>query len=127
MNWTRYDGERIWVRQSKTGGLIDIPAHPRLKAHLDSIRKDIGRMCISAGNRPYNSGSLGAALRVYMRRLGIKDRTLHGLRFTVAVNLNDAGCSPALASSILGHQTYEMAMAYMSRKLDADEAIKKLA
>jgi|JI9StandDraft_2_1071091.scaffolds.fasta_scaffold1633651_1 hypothetical protein len=58
---------------------------------------------------------------------GLYERTLYGLRFTVAVNLNDAGCSPALASSVLGHQTYEMAMEYMSRKLNADEAIKKLS
>ncbi|MES2782999.1 MAG: tyrosine-type recombinase/integrase [Pseudomonadota bacterium] len=123
MQWSRYDGDRIWVRQSKTGTLVDVPAHPALKAHLDPIKRDLGLMCISAGNRSYNSASLGAAIRVYMRGLGITDRTLHGIRFAVAVNLNEAGCSPAVCSSILGHKTYQMAMDYMRRKVDAQTAV----
>lgn len=126
MEWRRYDGDRIWVRQSKTGTLIDIPTHPVLKAHLDPIRRDLGVMCISAGNRKYNSPSLGAAIRVYMRGLGIRDRTLHGIRFTVASNLNEAGCSPAVCSSIIGHKTYQQAMEYMRRRMDAQTAVNAM-
>lgn len=123
MQWSRYDGDRIWVRQSKTKTLINIPVHPALKAHLDPLKRDLGLMCISAGNRAYNSSSLGAAIRVYMRGLGIRDRTLHGIRFAVAVNLNEAGCSPAVCSTVLGHKTYQMAMDYMRRKVDAQTAV----
>lgn len=126
MTWRQVE-DRLWVRQSKTNELIDIPCHPVLRAHLDAIRPEVGGIiCWSKGNRPYNSDSLGAALRDFLRPIGITERSLHGIRFAVAVNLNDMGCSPAVCSAILGHQTYEMAMRYMSRKLNADDAVKKM-
>jgi integrase len=126
MTWRQVE-DRLWVRQSKTDELIDIPCHPVLRAHLDEIKPDVGGIiCWSKGNRPYNSDSLGAALRDFLRPIGITERSLHGIRFAVAVILNDLGCSPAVCSAILGHQTYEMAMRYMSRKLNADNAVKKM-
>ena len=37
--WTRYDGERVQIRSSKTGKLLWIPATRELKAHPDGLTR----------------------------------------------------------------------------------------
>ncbi|WP_448031510.1 tyrosine-type recombinase/integrase [Bradyrhizobium liaoningense] len=37
--WTRYDGQRVQIRSTKTGKLLWIPATRELKAHLDALKQ----------------------------------------------------------------------------------------
>ncbi|TYL80149.1 tyrosine-type recombinase/integrase [Bradyrhizobium cytisi] len=37
--WTRYDGQRVQIRSTKTGKLLWIPATRELKAHLDALKE----------------------------------------------------------------------------------------
>lgn len=126
MKWSQYDGSTIRVRQSKTGELMEIPCHVNLRKHLDAIKPDVGGVIAwSAGGRPYTPDALSTELYRHVHTLPMPhNRSFHGFRFTVAGNLNDAGCTPAQCSAILGHKTYQMAMEYMERRIASVRAIE---
>jgi integrase len=39
MTWPQYSGSAIRLRQQKTGALLDVPAHPVLREHLDGLSR----------------------------------------------------------------------------------------
>lgn len=129
MEWPAYQGAFIRVRQSKTGEPLDIACHPVLRSHLDSIKTRFkGRIARAASGRPYSANSFSKA--VY--DLGNKidgwpgNRSPHGLRYAAAGRLEEAGVTPADASAVLGHRTYQMAMKYLAQRKRSAEAIGRL-
>lgn len=130
MEWTAYQGAFIRVRQSKTGEPLDIACHPALKAHLDGIRTSFGgRIARTALKRPYSANGFAQHIRRVAEKIpGFpKDRSPHGLRYAAAGRLEEAGVTPADASSILGHRTYQMAMKYLSQRKRSAAAMAKVA
>jgi integrase len=130
MEWSAYQGAFIRVRQSKTGEPLDIACHPALRAHLDSIRTSFGgRIARTALKRPYSANGFAQHIRRVAEKIpGFpKDRSPHGLRYAAAGRLEEAGVTPADASSVLGHRTYQMAMKYLSQRKRSAEAMAKVA
>ena len=39
MTWPQYSGSAIRLRQGEMGALLDVPAHPVLRAHLDGLAR----------------------------------------------------------------------------------------
>jgi len=39
MTWPQYSGSAIVLRQEKTGALLDVPANPVLRTHLDGLAR----------------------------------------------------------------------------------------
>lgn len=119
MDWSAYQGAFIRVRQSKTGEALDIACHPTLRKHLDRIRTAFkGPIVRAASGRPYSANGFSKAIY----DLGNKidgwpgNRSPHGLRYAAAGRLEEAGVTPADASAVLGHRTYQMAMKYLSQR-----------
>ncbi|WP_267380538.1 MULTISPECIES: tyrosine-type recombinase/integrase [unclassified Sphingomonas] len=131
MTWNDYKGSTIRVRQDKTDEFLDIYCHPRLRDHLDRLKATGGKravvMSLSAADKPYNGGSLSQALSRAIEAIEeMPHRTMHGLRYAAAARLEEAGCTIAEISAVLGHRTYQMAMKYIEQRKAAKRAGEKL-
>lgn len=128
MEWKHVLGGVVRVRQVKTGEPLDIPCHPVLKSHLEEVRTRFGGPIVRAHDgKPTNANALSSALNRAVRKIdGMPERSLHGLRYAAAANLEAAGCSVVQISAIVGHRTYQMAMKYASQRREAEAAIRRL-
>jgi integrase len=130
MEWSNFQGAFIRVRQSKTDELLDIACHPSLRAHLESVKTDFGgRIARTALKRPYSANGFAQHIRRVADKIPHfpKRRSPHGLRYAAAGRLEEAGVTPAVASAILGHRTYQMAMQYLEQRRRSAEAMAKVA
>lgn len=128
MVWSDVQGDVIRVRQNKTGEPLTIPCHSRLKKELAAIRTQFGGPILRGANKkPMNANQLSAAMnRAVASVPGMPHRSLHGLRYAAAGQLEAVGCSVVQISAIIGHRTYQMAMKYASQRKDAEAAMDKV-
>jgi integrase len=128
MRWTQYDGRGIEVRQQKTGRLLWVPCHLRLRDALDHAEHRSEFILTTQRGAGYGSGSLGNMIMQATAELGFKQYTAHGLRKNAAIAMIEAGSEVPQVMAVLGHKTWEMAMHYAQerdqRKL-AQQAIDK--
>lgn len=134
MTWQQFQGDVVRVRQSKTGKPLIIACHPILRDHLKDLRRKLDAegkrgimICTSAVGRPYNANSLSSAVGRAVRAVGEmpNDRSLHGLRYAAGSMLEEAGCTVAEIESVLGHETFKMALKYASQRLRSKAAMEK--
>lgn len=128
MEWSDHLGSMIRVRQNKTDEPLTIPCHPVLLAHLKTIRTRFGGTILrSADGKPMNANALASAIyRAVGAIEGMPRRSLHGLRYASAGNLEGVGCTVTQISAIIGHRTYQMAMKYARQRGDAEAAMARL-
>ena len=122
MSWHDYDGEYIKVVQSKTGTKLSIPVHSALREALDAQERVSPIILTSKRGRPFKDSNFRQSFVNAMEGAGLSGLVFHGLRYTAATNLAEAGCSLKEIASITGHKSLGMIEKY-SR--DADQ--KKLA
>ena len=117
------------VRQKKTGTLVDVHA-PSPVVELVKRRKRQGdpenALLLRKDGKPYTQRLFSEHLRVFLDSLGYEDLSFHGLRYSAAGTLSEAGCSVAVIVSIIGHRTYEMAMKYLRAREDSAIAAKAM-
>ncbi|ALJ15325.1 tyrosine-type recombinase/integrase [Sphingopyxis macrogoltabida] len=125
MDWTDYQGGIIRVRQNKTGTPLSIPCHPKLKAHLDSIKSAFGGPIVrSALGRPLNANAISAQINRAVASIdAMPHRSLHGLRYAAAGALEAVGCTVVQITDIIGHRTFQIAMQYASQRRNAEAAM----
>lgn len=135
MTWAAFDGERIRVRQQKTGAELVIACHPTLRAELLAWRAaaPLGSVTIltDAKGRPWKPTRLSHDLPEALVKLGLpRSLNVHGLRKLAAASLADAGCTPHEIAAVTGHRTLAMVEFY-TRSADqerlASAAVVKLA
>lgn len=128
MVWTQYQGGTIRVRQSKTQALLDVACHPRLRAHLDALPRRAAVIATTAAGKAYNEMSLSQTILRQVRKTdGMPiNRSMHGLRYAAGSRMEEAGCTVAEIESVLGHETFKMALKYASQRLRAKAALEKL-
>jgi integrase len=104
--WTKYDGERVTVRQSKGGKFITIPATAELKAHLDALDRRGETVLCTASGEMFSKRHFNDCFREDADAVGaeIDGRKLnfHDMRGTVATNLAAAGCSAIWIADVVG-------------------------
>jgi integrase len=129
MEWPAFQGAIVRVLQSKTGEPLMIGCHRDLRKHLASVKTAFsGRIARAASGRPYTANGFAKAVS----DCGAKipgwpgNRSPHGLRYAAAGRLEEAGVTPADASSVLGHRTYQMAMKYLSQRKRSEAANRKV-
>jgi integrase len=129
MGWDQYDGKGIRVRQQKTGELLWIPCHWKLKEALDRTERRSDFILTTQAGTGYSAGGLCNMIAEATARIGAKEYTAHGLRKNAAIALAEAGCPVPEIISITGHKTFKQAMHYArqadQRKL-AQQAIDRL-
>ena len=132
-----------WLRwtQRKTGTLVELPVHPRLRQILDETAatragETVKPLTLVVGikGRPYTSNGFQRMFFGLVFRLADEGRvapglTFHGLRHTAGRLLADRGADPRTIAALLGHKTLQMAAHYSEeadRKKRAAAAVAKL-
>lgn len=128
MVWTQFQGDIVRVRQSKTTTPLDIACHSVLRKHLDGLTRMGDNICHPVEGDAYTANALSQALR---RAVKLTDgmpqnRSMHGLRYAAGSRMEEAGCSVSEIESVLGHQTFKMALKYASQRLRAKAALAKM-
>lgn len=119
MRWDDYDGETIRVVQKKTSKELLLPVHPKLKADLDFRSKlaqdaDTWRPFIleNRSGHPLTASALASSILRHARRIGLVNRTIHGVRKSCASMLAESGCSASEIQSITGHKSLKEVQRY---------------
>lgn len=140
LTWSAFDGEKIRLRQSKTGARVAIPVGAPLKAALEAARKRLGSddakcraMTILAtrAGTAWTEGGFRASWRKACAAAGIVGVTFHDLRGTAVTRLALAGCETAEIATITGHSLRDVGAILDSHYLHrdprlAESAIRKL-
>jgi integrase len=121
----------IQVRQDKTDVVLDIPLHPRLRIIIDAAASDDHlTFLITRTGKPYGVSDFSHQFQKWCRDAGLpSDCHFHGLRYSAAKTLAEAGCSTHQIASITGHKTLGMVQKYskgVEQRRLATEAMTKL-
>lgn len=108
---SRYNGQRLRVKQSKTGAIVDIPVYkyPDLKNELDNIKHDSTLIIYEERTqKAYSKDMLCRRVReVFDAIPGGKDIQFRDLRRTAFVRMIEAGCSVPETCATTGHSISE--------------------
>lgn len=137
MTWLDYQADMIRVRQSKTHAPLMIACHKALRRHLDALKKrprvvvpmpDQDFICMREDGVAWSANAFGSAMSREVRRIAgmPQNRSMHGLRYAAGSRMEEAGCTVAEIESVLGHQTFKMALKYASQRLRAKAAVAKM-
>lgn len=132
MLWSQWQGDYIRVRQAKTGAMLDIACHERLKTHLHALKAERatvkGTICLTVRGNSFNANNLGSAIYRAIQNIPAmpKNRSLHGLRYAAGSAMEEAGCTIAEIEAVLGHRTLRMALKYASQRLRTRAAMTKM-
>ncbi len=128
MSWHDYDGERVDKHgdpdprikgvQGKTGVKLSISVHSVLKEALDAHERVSPIILTSPTGRPFKYHNFRRRFGNAMESAGLAGLVFHGLRYTAAAKLADAGCSLKEIASITGHKSLAMIEKYTR---DADQ------
>ena len=118
MSWHDYDGEHIKVVQGKTGTKLSIPLHSVLRDALDAQDRVSPIILTTETGRTFAGSNFRHHFGKAMKAAGLVGLTFHGLRYTAAANLAEAGCSLKEIASITGHKSLAMIEKYTR---DADQ------
>ncbi|MCZ6741205.1 MAG: tyrosine-type recombinase/integrase, partial [Alphaproteobacteria bacterium] len=118
MSWHDYDGDRILVVQSKTGTKLSIPVHSALREALGVQERVSPIILTTSTKRPFRGSNFRTHFGNAMKAAGLVGLTFHGLRYTAAAKLAEAGCSLKEIASITGHKSLAMIEKYTR---DADQ------
>lgn len=130
--WTAYDGEKIRLRQSKTGVRVTIPVAAPLKALLDPIRERAPTpILVNSFGHPWTEAGFRASWTKACVKAGISGLTFHDIRGTAVTRLAQAECTEAEIATLTGHSLRDVRSIldshYLSRDPTlAESAIKKL-
>lgn len=118
ITWDDYEGRTIKVKQKKTGKTITIPAHYKLRMRLLEIRNRNRKqtfapyILLNSYYQKWPTGSLIEAIIRHNNKIGLRGKSIHGLRKSAASILAESGCTPAQIMAITGHQTLKEVTRY---------------
>lgn len=121
MQWSDVKDKIIFITQQKTGKRVRIPIHPELRKELDTTpeRFRFGPVVTNTYRQAYAPQSLQQAMAVYSRKIGINNRSIHGLRKSCAAILAELGCSSKQIMAITGHSSIKEVERY-TREAEQD-------
>jgi hypothetical protein len=128
--WTRYDGQRVQIRSSKTGKMLWIPATRELKAHLDALPRVGALVMLTPTGKAYTKRYFNNHWREDADAVGAGDLNFHDNRGTAATLLAEAGATaPEIAEALTWtvDKAQRVIDAYLARRgVLAANAIQKL-
>jgi hypothetical protein len=99
--WTRYDGQRVQIRSSKTGKLVWIPATRELRAHLDSLDRRGALVMLTTTGKAFTKRYFNERWREDANAIGADELNFHDNRGTAATLLAEAGATaPEIAEAM---------------------------
>lgn len=134
MRWSDYDGKFIHIQQKKTGIKLSIPVHPKLRADLELRRdrpqtkgRNLPFIILNYHGDPWTFEGFRKAVVTHARKIGLENKTIHGIRKTTASILAESGCTSLQIMAITGHTTLKEVERYTAaadQKRLAREALK---
>lgn len=120
----------VGVIQQKTGERVAIPIHPCLQASLDAYPSKGLHLLQRLDGKPLGVRDLSQIFAGAVEAAGLPAAcVLHGLRYSAARRLADAGATPHEIMAITGHRTLGMVEKYTreaTKDILAKKAIKRL-
>jgi integrase len=107
-------GNKIYVKQQKTGVELHIPVHSRLRAILREHDGLHLTYLTTAYGAPMSPAGFGNWFREACNAAGLTNCSAHGLRKAATRRLIEAGVSTKAAAAITGHKTLKQLDVYMS-------------
>ncbi|KPL55489.1 integrase [Prosthecomicrobium hirschii] len=123
LTWTAYDGERIKLKQSKTGARVNIPVGAPLKVMLDATPRLSTQVLVNSDGRPWTEGGFRASFRKAQAAAGITDLTFNDLRGTAVTRLALAEATEAQIATITGHSLRDVRSILDAHYLHRDPAL----
>jgi hypothetical protein len=128
--WTRYNGQQVQIRSSKTGKLVWIPATRELKSHLDGLTRAGALVMLTPTGRAYTKRYFNEHWREDADKVGAGDLNFHDNRGTAATLLAEAGATaPEIAEAMTWtvDKAQKVIDTYLARRgVLAANAIQKL-
>ena len=103
LTWAAYDGDKITLRQSKTGSRVIVPVGAPLKAALNSTTKQSPLILVNSYGKPWTANGFRSSWRKGCRAAGIAELTFNDLRGTAVTRLALAGATEAEIATVTGH------------------------
>jgi integrase len=126
MEWDHIEDGGIWVTQGKTKTRLWIPFTARLAAVLaETKRTSLKFILADEFGHPLNYDKMQKTVMAVRKSSGLTAYSLHGLRYSAAGELAEAGCTDQQIASITGHKSLSMVQKYSkgaSQKRLAKEA-----
>jgi integrase len=102
MGWQHMKGDRILVRQQKTGRPLAIPIHPELAHALAVAPKGNLTFLMTEHGAAFSAAGFGNWFRRVCDAAGLSGCSAHGIRHAAGRRLADAGCSEHEIAATLG-------------------------
>jgi len=125
--WSAYDGEKIKLRQSKTGARVVIPVGAPLKAALDTTAKQSTIILTTMEGTPWTNAGFRASWAKACTKAGVKGVTFNDLRGTAVTRLAIAGCEVPEIATITGHSLRDVNSILDAHYLHRDPALAESA
>lgn len=129
MGWQHVEGNRIVVRQAKTGVKLSLKIHKALADALASAGRSNLTFLVTEQGAPFSPAGFGNLFRQWCDEAGLAGRSAHGLRKSAARRVADAGRSTKQIQAVTGHTTLQQVDLY-TRASDqvrlADEAVDSM-
>jgi integrase len=119
MGWQHVKGDRISVRQLKTGAPLLIPMHPELIEVLKTVPKTNMAFLVDEAGAPFRAARVSEWFSQRCDAAGLPQCTAHGLRKAAATRLANAGASVEMIKAVTGHKTSKEVERYVKQ---ADQA-----
>jgi integrase len=127
LTWAAYDGNKIILRQSKTGARVVIPVGSPLKAALDATAKRSPVILVNSDGRPWTADGFRSSWRKACRSVGIVGVTFNDLRGTAVTRLALAGATEAEIATVTGHTLGDVRSILDANYLHRDPALAEAA
>ncbi|WP_244607457.1 DUF927 domain-containing protein [Bradyrhizobium symbiodeficiens] len=128
--WSAYENPYIWLRQSKGGRRVAMPAGTPLRALLDATDRRGPLILTTHWAGPGRPMALARRGGKACERAGIDGLTFHDLRGTAVVRLAIAGASVPQIAAVTGHSLKDVEAIldahYLGRDIQLAEAAVKL-
>jgi integrase len=113
MEWSHIEDDGIWVTQGKTKARLWIPFTARLAAALAATRRNSARHILASDTgQPLKYDQLQKKVMAVRKSAGLTAYSLHGLRYSAAGELAEAGCTDQQIAAITGHKSLSMVQKY---------------
>jgi integrase len=112
MRWDDFDGEYVRVRQSKTDARLWVYCPPSLREALHSAPRAGLTILTNAKGQPLTYHALEGRVRRVRQEIGAMAYSLHGLRYSAAIEMAEGGVSDRDIMAVTGHKTAAMVTKY---------------
>lgn len=125
--WSAFDGEKIRLRQSKTGARVVVPVGTPLRTALETAKRTSPVILTNSDGRPWTADGFRSSWRKACARSGIAGLTFHDLRGTAVTRLALVGCTEAEIAAVTGHSLRDVRSILDSHYLSRDPALAENA